>query len=71
VDRTQLLILTAVSHFEIESRPHRDASTNRDRINSLAGDAIVADAAVELDATVVTNDVEDFRALGVPTETYG
>ncbi|WP_394350151.1 type II toxin-antitoxin system VapC family toxin [Salinigranum salinum] len=56
---------------EIESRLHRDESTNRDRINSLAGDAIVAGAAVELDATVVTNDVEAFRALGVPTETWG
>jgi hypothetical protein len=56
---------------ETESRLHRDERTNRDRINSLAGDAIVAGAAVELDATVVTNNVEDFRTLGVPTETYG
>jgi hypothetical protein len=71
VDRTQLLIVTAVSHFEIESRLYRDESTYRDRINSLAGDAIVAGVAVELDATVVTNSVEDFRTLDVPTETYG
>jgi hypothetical protein len=56
---------------EIESRLHQDDGVNRDRINSLAGDAIVAGAAVELDATVVTNNVEDFRTLGVPTETYG
>ena len=61
----------AMSETEIESRLHRDESTNRDRINSLAGDAIVAGAAVELDATVVTNNVEDFRTLDVPTETYG
>ena len=37
---------------------------NRDRINALTGDAIVASAASELDATVVTNDVENFWTLG-------
>ncbi|WP_136600532.1 PIN domain-containing protein [Salinigranum halophilum] len=43
---------------------------NRDRINALAGDAMIAVAAAELDATVVTRNVEDFRTLGVPAETY-
>jgi predicted nucleic acid-binding protein len=43
---------------------------NRDRINALAGDAIIAGAAVDLNATVVTRNVEDFRTLGVPVETY-
>ncbi len=55
----------------IEARLHRDDGVNRDRINSLAGDAIIAGAAAALDATVVTNNVEDFRTLDVPTETYG
>ncbi|WP_318567690.1 hypothetical protein [Salinigranum marinum] len=39
-------------------------------INSLATDAIVAGAATELDATDVTDNVEHFRTLDVPTETY-
>lgn len=56
---------------EIEARLHRDEDVNRDRINSLAGDAVIAGAAVALDATVVTDNAADFRALGVPTETYG
>jgi predicted nucleic acid-binding protein len=43
---------------------------NRDQINALAGDTIIADAAAELDATVVTRNAEDFRTLGVPAETY-
>lgn len=55
---------------EIEARLYRSEETNRGRINALAGDALIAGAAAELGATVVTADVEDFRALGVPTETY-
>ena len=54
---------------EIEAGLHRK-ELNQDRINSLAGDAIIAGAAVELGATVVTNNVEDFEVLGVPVETY-
>jgi predicted nucleic acid-binding protein len=56
---------------QIEARLHRDDATNRDRINSLAGDAVVAGAAAALDATVVTENVDDFQTLGVPVETYG
>lgn len=55
---------------EVEAQLHRAEDVNRDRINALAGDAIIAGAAVELDATVVTRNVEDFRTLGVPVETY-
>lgn len=55
----------------IEARLHRADDVNRDRIDSLAGDVLIAGAAADLDATVVTENVEDFRALGVPTETYG
>jgi hypothetical protein len=55
---------------EREARLHESDGVNQDRINALAGDAIIAGAAVELDATVVTRNVEDFRTLGVPAETY-
>jgi len=55
---------------KIEARLHRAEGTNQDRINALAGDALIAGAAVDLGATVVTENVEDFRALGVPTEPY-
>jgi hypothetical protein len=55
---------------EIEAALYRDDEINRDRINSLAGDAIIAGAATELNATVVSNNVEDFEALGVPVEAY-
>ena len=54
---------------EIEADLHRNV-TNRDRINSLAVEAIIAGTAVELDATIVTS-VDDFRTLDVPTESYG
>ncbi len=61
---------TAWEIAEIEAQLHRADDVNRDRINALAGDAIIAGAAAELDATVVTDNVEDFRTLGVPVETY-
>ena len=47
-----------------------DETVNRGRIDTLAADAIIAGAAVVLDATVVSNDVDDFRELGVSVETY-
>ena len=55
---------------EIESDLHQADEVNRDRINALAGDAIIAGVAADLDATVVTDNVDDFETLGVPTETY-
>lgn len=56
---------------DLEARLHGDGEINRDRINSLAGDAIIAGAASELGATVVTENVEDFERLGVAVEGYG
>jgi hypothetical protein len=55
---------------DIEGRLNRADGTNRDRIDALAGDALIAGTAADLDATVVTENVEDFRAPGVPTEPY-
>ncbi len=55
---------------EIESQLYRDEAIEQDRINALAGDAIIAGAASELGATVVSNNVADFRLLGVPVEAY-
>jgi predicted nucleic acid-binding protein len=55
---------------EIETRLHRADDVNRDQIDALASDAITAGAASELDATVITIDIKDFRTLGVPAETY-
>ncbi len=56
---------------EIESDLHQADEVNRDRINALAGDAIIAGVAAELGATVVTDNVDDFETLGVPAERYG
>jgi predicted nucleic acid-binding protein len=55
----------------IEARLRRDDAPNRDRIDALAGDAVVAGAAAVLDATVVTENVDDFLTLGVSAEPYG
>ena len=55
---------------EIEARLYEDEEINQDRIDALTADAIIAGAARELDATVVSNDVDDFRSLGVPVEAY-
>lgn len=55
---------------EIEATLYRDDSVEQDRINALAGDAIIAGAASNLGATVVSNDVDGFRTLGVPVEAY-
>ncbi|MEY7851228.1 type II toxin-antitoxin system VapC family toxin [Natrarchaeobius sp. A-rgal3] len=61
---------TAWEIADVEAPLHRDETTNRDRINALAADAVVAGAAIEHEATVVSNNVDDFRALGVPVESY-
>lgn len=55
---------------DIEAQLYGDEAVNRDRINSLAGDAIIAGAASELGATVVTENVEDFERLGVDVKGY-
>lgn len=61
---------TAWNIADLEAPLHRDDEVNADRINALTADAIVAGAALEYDATVVSNNVEDFRTLGVPVESY-
>jgi predicted nucleic acid-binding protein len=55
---------------DVEAPLHRDDAVNRDRINALAGDVLIAGAAADLDATVVSNNADDFRELGVPVESY-
>lgn len=55
---------------DLEAPLHTDDAVNRDRINALAGDVLIAGAAASLDATVVSNNAEDFRELGVPVESY-
>lgn len=43
---------------------------DQDRINALAGDVLIAGVADRHGATVVTENVDDFRTLGVPVESY-
>ncbi len=55
----------------LEAKLHRDESVNQDRINSLAGDVLIAAVAKETGATVVTRNVDDFQQFdGVSVETY-
>ncbi|WP_435181042.1 type II toxin-antitoxin system VapC family toxin [Halorussus sp. AFM4] len=56
---------------QLEAELHRDESVNRDRINSLAGDVLIAAVAKETGATVVTENTDDFESLdGVSVESY-
>ena len=56
---------------QIEAELHRDESVNQDKINSLAGDVLIAAVAKETGATVVTENTDDFESLGdVSVETY-
>ena len=56
---------------QIEAELHRDESVNQDKINSLAGDVLIAAVAKETEATVVTENTDDFESLGdVSVETY-
>jgi len=54
----------------LEAPLHADTETNRDKLNSLAGDVLIAGAAEDRGATVVTKNVGDFAELGVPVEKY-
>ena len=54
----------------IEAAIHADETVARDRIDALAGDVLIAGVAENRDATVVTENVDDFEALGVPVEDY-
>lgn len=54
----------------LEAPLHEDGDVNRQRVNALAGDLLIAAVAEDLNATVVTENVEDFQLLGVPVESY-
>jgi len=61
----------AVIAGQLEATLHRDDSINQDRINSLAGDILIAAVAKETGATVVTENTDDFELLDdVSVETY-
>lgn len=56
---------------QLEADLHRDESVNQDRINSLAGDVLIAAVATETGATVVTENRDDFEVIDdVSVETY-
>lgn len=56
---------------ELEATLHRDESVNRDKITALAGDVLIAAVAKEQNATVVTENVDDFEGFdGVSVEGY-
>lgn len=55
----------------LEANLHRDEKINRDKINALTADLLVAAVASERDATVVTQNTADFEQFaGVSTESY-
>ncbi|WP_123535163.1 type II toxin-antitoxin system VapC family toxin [Halosimplex salinum] len=54
----------------IEAELLDDDGVGQDRINALAGDVLIAGVADRRDATVVTENVDDFEALGVPVKAY-
>lgn len=55
---------------KIEARLLDDETVDADRIDALAGDILIAGAAESRDATVVTENVEDFRTLDAAVESY-
>lgn len=56
---------------ELEATLRRNESLNQDRVNSLLGDLLVAAVARDLDAAVVTENVDDFERFDdVAVETY-
>lgn len=56
---------------ELEAALHLDESVNQDKVNSLAGDLLIAAVAREMGATVVTRNTKDFQLFeGVSAETY-
>lgn len=56
---------------QLEAELHRDENVNQDKINSLAGDVLIAAVAKETGATVVTENMNDFNSLdGVAVESY-
>ncbi|MCY4732634.1 PIN domain-containing protein [Natronomonas gomsonensis] len=61
----------AILAGELEAALHRDEQINLDKINSLAGDVLIAAVAKATGATVVTRNRDDFELLdGVSVESY-
>jgi len=54
----------------LEANLHADESVNQDKINSLSGDLLIGAVAEAEGATVVTENTNDFRELGVPVDSY-
>ncbi|MFB6284540.1 MAG: PIN domain-containing protein [Halobacteria archaeon] len=54
---------------KIESELRKD-DVHQNKINTLMGDILIAGAAQNMDAEVVTRNVEDFELLGLETVTY-
>jgi len=56
---------------ELEATLRRSESPNQDRVNALLGDLLVAAVARDLDAAVVTENVDDFEMFDdVSVKTY-
>ena len=64
--RTDHAIVTG----EMEAELRADESVNRDYINAVAGDLLIAAVARAMDATVITNNREDFDRFDVAVEGY-
>ena len=60
----------AIAAGEMEAELHADESVNRDYIDAVAGDLLIAAVARAMDATVVTNDRDDFERFDVAVEGY-
>jgi hypothetical protein len=55
----------------LEAALHNDDSVTQDKINALAGDLLIAAVAKQRDATVVTQNTDDFETFdGVSVESY-
>ena len=70
VDPEALIDEVDTNAAELEAPLHADADVNRDRINDLTGDVLIAGAAAHLDASVVTKNVasrarEELKEFGI------
>ena len=60
----------AIAAGEMEAELYADESVNREYIDAVAGDLLIAAVARTLDATVATNDGDDFERFDVAVEGY-